>query len=232
MSLPVVYVSLPLNNSVIDPPQLSSVCQNSKNNELSSPVIHKLPPWNDPFINPTQLSLVCQQSSRSSPNTRHELQASSRPGRTSPDPSNTMPPPSTNDGNHNIYVCMVDVSKLTPAQREQHDLMLLEHYHELCNTNDLSSTFVSPPPIPNIESFSQSTISPLDSGSFDRNRTNGNNQQPTTSEVANTETVMASNEDIYTPTPQDISNVFAAADSSSQSSYDTVKYKRTRHRAK
>ena len=74
MSLPVIYVSLPLNNSVINPPQLSSVCQqssrsspnsprdnkcldinhmNSKSNELSSLVITKLPPWNDPFIDPT-----------------------------------------------------------------------------------------------------------------------------------------------------------------------------------
>ena len=82
MSLPVIYVSLPLNNSVINPPQLSSVCQNSsmtspnssrdnkcldsnqinsKKNELSSPVIPKLSPWNDPFINPTQLSLLRQQ---------------------------------------------------------------------------------------------------------------------------------------------------------------------------
>ena len=76
--------------------------------------------------------------------------------------------------------------------------MLLEHYHKLCNTKDPSSTFVSPPPIPNIESFSQSTISSLDSGSFDRNRADGNNQPPTTSEVANTETVMAGNEDIDT----------------------------------
>ena len=92
--------------------------------------------------------------------------------------------------------------------------------------------FVPPPPIPNIESFSQSTISSLDSGSFDRNRTDVNNQQPTTSEVTNTETVMAGNEDIDTPPPQDISNVFAAADLSSQSSYDTVKYKRAWHRAK
>ena len=76
-SLPVIYVSLPLNNSVINPPQMSSVCQqssrsspnspcdnkfidsnhiNSKINELSSPVIPTLPPCNDPFINPTQLS--------------------------------------------------------------------------------------------------------------------------------------------------------------------------------
>ena len=65
--------------------------------------------------------------------------------------------------------------------------------------------FVSPPPIPNIESFSQSTISLLDSGSFDRNQDDRNIQQPNTSEVANTETVMAGNEDIDPPPPQDIS---------------------------
>ena len=72
---PVIYVSLPLNNSVINPPQLSSVCQqssrsspnspcdnkclnsnhiNSKSNKLSSPLIPMLPPWNYPFINQTQ----------------------------------------------------------------------------------------------------------------------------------------------------------------------------------
>ena len=76
--------------------------------------------------------------------------------------------------------------------------------------------FVSPPPIPNIESLSQSTISSLDSGSSDRNRSDGNIQQPTTSEVATTETVMGYNEDIDTPPPHDLSNVFAAADLSSQ----------------
>ena len=156
MSLPVIYVSLPLNNSVFNPPQLSSVCQqssrsypnsprdnkcldsnhiNSKSNDLSSPVIPKLPPWNDPFINSTHLSSFFQQSSISSPNTTHELQASSIPGRTSPNPSNTMPPPSTNDGSRNIYGCMVDMSKLTPAQRQQHAVILLQHYHELCNTS-------------------------------------------------------------------------------------------------
>ena len=51
-------------------------------------------------------------------------------------------------------------------------------------------------------------------------------------EVANTETVMYGNEEIDTPPPQDISNVFAAADLSPHSSYDTVKYKRAWHRAK
>ena len=179
MSLPVISVSLPLNNSIINPPQLSSVCQqssrsspnsprdnkcldsnhiNSKSNELLSPVIPTLPQQNDTFINSTQLSLVRQQSSISSPNTTHELQASAIPSRTSPDPSNTMPPPSTNNGSRNIYGCIVDVSKLTLAQRKQHAVMLLQNYHELCNTNDPSSMFVSPPPSPNIESLSQSTI--------------------------------------------------------------------------
>ena len=111
----------------------------------------------------------------------HGLHYSSIPGRTSPDPSNTMPPPSTNTGSYNIYGCMVDVSKLTPAQRQHHAVMLLQHYHELCNTNDPSSMFVSPPPIPNIESLSQSIISSLDSGSFGRNRADVNIQQQTTS---------------------------------------------------
>ena len=71
-----------------------------------------------------------------------------------------------------------DVSKLTPAQRQQHAVMLLEHYHELCNTNETSSGFVSTTPITNIESFSKSTISSLDSGSFGRNRADGNIKQP------------------------------------------------------
>ena len=161
ISLPVISVSLQLNNSVINPPQLSSVCQqssrsspntntprdnqclnsnhsNAKSNDLSSPVIPMLPPWNDPFINLNQLSLVRQQSSSSSHNTTHELQASSIPVRTSPNPSNTMPPPSTNNGSRNIYGCMVDVSKFTQAKRQQHALMLLQHCHKLCNTNDPS----------------------------------------------------------------------------------------------
>ena len=72
--------------------------------------------------------------------------------------------------------------------------------------------FVSPPPIPNIESFSQSTISSLDSGSCDRNRSDRNIQQQTNSEVANTDTVMAYNEDLDPPPPPDIWNVFAAAE--------------------
>ena len=43
---------------------------------------------------------------------------------------------------------------------------------------------------------------------------------------------MAYNEDLDHPPPHDISNVFAAADLSSQSSYDSVKNKRSWHRAK
>ena len=103
--------------------------------------------------------------------------------------------------------------------------MLLQHYHGLCNTNDPSSMFVYPPPIRNIKSLSQSTTSLLDSGSFGRNRADANIQQPTTSEVANTDTVMAHNEELYPTPPQDISNVFAAAELSSHSSSESAKYK-------
>ena len=188
-----------------------------KRNELSSPVIPVRHPLNNSVINPPQLSLVHKQSSRSSHNTIHELQASSIPGWTSPDPSNSMPLTFNNNEIRNVYGCMVDVSKLTQEQRQQNSVMLLQHYHELCNTNDPSSMFVSTLPIPNIEALYQSTVSSLDSGSFDRNRADGNIQQPTTLEVANTETVMSGNEYIYTPSPQDISNVFAAADLSSHS---------------
>ena len=103
--------------------------------------------------------------------------------------------------------------------------MLLQHYHELCNTNDPSSMFVSPPPIPNIESLSRSTISSLDSGLFCGNRDDVNIQQQTTSEVADTEKLIAYNEELYPPPPQDISNVFASSDLSSRSSSDSDKYK-------
>ena len=43
---------------------------------------------------------------------------------------------------------------------------------------------------------------------------------------------MGYNEDIDPPPPHNILNVFAAADFSSQSSYDSVKYKRAWNRAK
>ena len=92
--------------------------------------------------------------------------------------------------------------------------------------------FVSPPPIPNIESLSQSTISSLDSGSFGRNLSDMNTQKPTTLEVANKETVMAYNEDLYPPLPQDISNVFSSAYLSSQSSSDSAKYKSTCYKSR
>ena len=74
--------------------------------------------------------------------------------------------------------------------------------------------------------MSQSTISSIDSGSFGINQADLNIQQPTTSEVSDTETVMAYNEDLDLPPPQDISNVFAAADLLSCSSSDSDKYKR------
>ena len=53
-----------------------------------------------------------------------------------------------------------------------------------------------------------------------------NIKQPTTSEVYDTETVMADNEELDPPPPHDISNEFAAVDLSSRSSYDSAKYER------
>ena len=61
--------------------------------------------------------------------------------------------------------------------------------------------FVSAPPIPNIESLSQSTILSLGSGSFGRNISEVNVQQKTTSEAANTETVMDNDEEVFPPPP-------------------------------
>ena len=92
--------------------------------------------------------------------------------------------------------------------------------------------FVYPPPIPNIESLSQPTISSLYSGSFGINRAGINIQQPNELEVADTETLLAYNKDIDPPPSQDISNVFTSADLLSHSSYDSAKYKRARQKAK
>ena len=155
-----------------------------------------------------------------------ESQNSSIPGRNSADPSNNMPPPSTKNRSRNIYGCMVDVYKLTPEKQQQHSIMLLNNYHELCNTNNHSSMFVSLPPITNIESLSQSTVSSLGSVLFGRNRAIINIQQQNTLEVANTYTVITDNEEPYHLQPQDILNVFAAAELSSCSSSNSAKYKR------
>ena len=59
-----------------------------------------------------------------------------------------------------------------------------------------------------------------------------NIQQPTTLEVANTETVMDYNEEIDLPQPQAISNVFVAVELSSCSSSYSNKYKRDWLKAK
>ena len=60
---------------------------------------------------------------------------------------------------------------------------------------------VSQPPIPNVESLFLSTISPLGSDSFGRNRSEMNIQQRTKLEVSNTETLMADNEELDPPPP-------------------------------
>ena len=123
---------------------------NSKSNELSSLVIPIPHPLNNSVINPPQMSSVRQQSSSSSQNTTPESQDSLIPGRTSDDLSNTIQTLSTKNWSHNIYGFIVDLYKLTPAQLQKHAIMLLQHYRKLCSTNDPSSMFVSPPPIPNI----------------------------------------------------------------------------------
>ena len=92
--------------------------------------------------------------------------------------------------------------------------------------------FLSPSPIINIESLSQSTISSLGSGSVGRNISDVNIQQRTTSELANTDKMMADIEDLDPSPPKDIYNVFAAADLSSRSSSDSAKYKRAWIKAK
>ena len=56
-----------------------------------------------------------------------------------------------------------------------------------------------------------------------------NIQEPTTSEVSDTDTVMVYNEDIDPSPPQDISNVFTATEFLSHSSSDSDKYKRVNH---
>ena len=111
-------------------------CSHSKKNELLSTVTPVPPTLNNSVINPPQLSSVSQQSSISSQNTTHESQASSILRWTSPDPTSTMPPPSTKNISRNIYICMVDVYKLKPAQRQKHAVVLLQYYFELCNTNE------------------------------------------------------------------------------------------------
>ena len=59
-----------------------------------------------------------------------------------------------------------------------------------------------------------------------------NIKQPTTSEISDTETVMAYDEDLDLPPPQDILNVFAEVDLSSHSLSNSNKYKRACRKAK
>ena len=82
---------------------------------------------------------------------------------------------------------MVDLYKFILAQRQQYAVILLQRYHKLCITNYPSSMFAYLPPILNIESLSQSTITSLDSELFGRNRSHLNIQQQTISEVAYTD---------------------------------------------
>ena len=81
-------------------------------------------------------------------------------------------------------------ARLYLAESDGMSRVVNHNYHEFCNMNDPSSMFISPPPITNIESLSQSAIASIDSGSFGISRADVNIQQPITLEVSDTETVM------------------------------------------
>ena len=59
-----------------------------------------------------------------------------------------------------------------------------------------------------------------------------NIKQPTTLEVADTETVMDYNKDLDPPLSQDRSNIFSSAGLSDKSSSDLAKYKRAWYKAR
>jgi uncharacterized protein (UPF0335 family) len=108
---------------------------------------------------------------------------------------------------NNVYRNIVDVSKLTNEEQQEHAAMLLQHYQELCNTNDDATTFISPPPLPNISLLSTSTISSLGNLSPGRMSSTANKDQ-----VTSIMKTVVNNEEEESPSPQDLSNVFEAAD--------------------
>ena len=124
---------------------------------------------------------------------------------------------------NNVYRNIVDVSKLTNEERQEHAAMLIQHYEELCNTNDDATSFISPPPFPNISLLSTSTISSLGNSSSSRNKDQVND---------NTMKTLVNNEEEEPPLPQDLTNVFEAADLSSRSSSKSSQYKSDWHKAK
>eukprot|EP00978_Attheya_sp_CCMP212_P042643 scaffold263509_cov41-Attheya_sp.AAC.1 len=133
--------------------------------QLRSPLI-AVPPLEDSVIHP-QLPSTQQSPSVSFSRTTPQPNTGAMPTRvngttpTSHHRDTSVEPPLHNRESHNNYGGIVDVNRLSQSQREQLDTMIIQQYLALCNTNEDSSTFVSPPPIPTIESLSQSTVSSL-----------------------------------------------------------------------
>jgi hypothetical protein len=129
---------------------------------------------------------------------------------------------------NNVYRNIVDVSKLTNEERQEHAAMLIQHYEELCNTNDDATSFISPPPFPNISLLSTSTISSLGNSSSSRMASTANKDQVDNNNM----TTLVNNDEEESPLPQDLTNVFEAADLSSRSSSKSSQYKSDWHKAK
>eukprot|EP00978_Attheya_sp_CCMP212_P001878 scaffold3890_cov33-Attheya_sp.AAC.6 len=169
---------------------------------------------------------------------------------TSHHPSSDMAPPLSNQGSHNFYGSMVDVNQLTPLQRKQHTTMIIQHYHALCNTNEDSSTFVSPPPIFQPSNpYRNQPFHPLghaDHGaalvlahfiqrmslhSESSSRTNSACSRSSRRNVSAHDPVAPLMTAIDPPVPQDLSNVFAASGLSSYTSTSSAEYKRSWRKA-
>ena len=221
---PVITAPSRPNQVVTNPPRTSPVQQNSStlSNIVTTPdtqVLNSFRTGTSPgSISPVipialQANFVsCHQES--SQTSQEESTVDSSRTKTSADSSGKMPTPSANNESHNIYCNIVDVSKLTVEQRQEHAVMLLQHYEELCNTNDPSSMFASPPPLPNIATLSQSTISSLGSGSAGRKRTFTTHEHRTTLEVND---IAETPEDLLSPPtqevlPHNLSHSFTATD--------------------
>jgi hypothetical protein len=159
---------------------------------------------------------------------------------------------SSNRESHNHYGGIVDVSRLTPSQREQLDTIIIQQYRALCNETEDPSTFVSTPPIPTVESLSQSTISSLgssgsrstlSSGTASSSSSHSGTRSSTNSllnrisgcdvsadtPVAPSTSVIdppaTSTTVIDPPSPQDLSNVFAASAIHSSIDRTSAEYK-------
>ena len=158
-----------------------------------------------------------------------------------------------NQERHDHYGGIVDVTRLTSAQREEFDRMIITQYHALCNENEEPSSFVSTPPIPNIDSLSQSTISSLGTGgsrssTFSSSTTTSSsshissslgtnspgprisgctvsNDAPMNSSTAEINHVAPSTTVIEPPLAQDLSNIFAASSSTSSIDKSSPEYK-------